>query len=186
MLLIGISGQKYNGKDTIADYLVSNYGFIKLSFGSKLKEMCKILFGFTEEQLYGSKKESCDEFWNITPREIFQYFGTDILRKDIQKIIPNINETFWIKCVEKEINQITQINPNAKIVISDVRFINEVSMIKSLNGYVIRVIRPNIKQIDLHESEQQIPFLNVNSEIINDSSLDELYGKINKFISTIY
>jgi dephospho-CoA kinase len=178
MLLVGIAGQKYNGKDTIADYLVSKYGFIKLSFGSKLKELCKIVFGFTEEQLYGSKKESYDEFWNITPREIYQYLGTDIFRKDIQKIIPNIDETFWVKCVEKEINQIIKINPNAKIVISDVRFINEVSMIKSLNGIIIRVIRPNNIHIDLHESEQQIPFLNVDHEIINDQSLDELYKKI--------
>jgi uridine kinase len=182
MILIGIAGQKYNGKDTIADYLVSTYGFIKISFADKLKEMCKVLFNFTDEQLYGSQKETIDNYWNIAPRDVFQYFGTDIMRNDIKKILPSIENDFWIKCTFKQIDNFIKENNNCKIVIADVRFPNEVNAIKSYNGHIIRVIRPSIQNDDFHESESQIPFLNVDYEIINDNNINELYKKIDNIL----
>ena len=35
-MIIGISGFQSSGKDTIADYLVKEHGFVKLSFASAL------------------------------------------------------------------------------------------------------------------------------------------------------
>ena len=55
-MIIGIYGKKRSGKDTIANFLCEKYGFIKYGFGDPIKDIAKIMFGFTEEQLYGSKK----------------------------------------------------------------------------------------------------------------------------------
>jgi hypothetical protein len=61
--VVGITGFKRHGKDTTGDYLCEKYGFTKLAFADPLKEICKILFSFNEDQLYGGSKEVVDSFW---------------------------------------------------------------------------------------------------------------------------
>ena len=34
--IIGISGRKYHGKDTIGDYLVNKYGYKKIAFADPI------------------------------------------------------------------------------------------------------------------------------------------------------
>ena len=45
LIVIGICGLKYAGKDTVADYLVENHKFIKLSFAGELKKLCEEAVG---------------------------------------------------------------------------------------------------------------------------------------------
>ncbi len=40
-MIIGIFGKKGHGKDTIADYLVDNYNFHKLSYAEPIKKICR-------------------------------------------------------------------------------------------------------------------------------------------------
>lgn len=62
-MIISIGGFAGSGKDTACNYLVEKYGFKKTSYAAPLKQMVKIAFGFTDEQLYGpsSKREEQDE-----------------------------------------------------------------------------------------------------------------------------
>lgn len=60
--IIGVAGRKYNGKDTVADYLVDKFGYTKIAFVGPLKEVCHVLFSFSHEQLHGSLKETIDPF----------------------------------------------------------------------------------------------------------------------------
>ncbi len=80
MLLIGIVGRKRHGKDTIGDYLVANYDFDTSAFALDVKKICKALFDFNNDQLYGDLKETIDNRWGFTPRDVFNYFGTHIMR----------------------------------------------------------------------------------------------------------
>jgi len=89
-MIIGIGGKKRSGKDTIADFLIKEYGFIKYGFAEPIKEIAKIIFGFDEEQLYGTKKEEIDEVWKIKPRNFFQKFGTDYGQYIFPEHFPNI------------------------------------------------------------------------------------------------
>lgn len=56
-VIIGLSGHAGSGKDTAADYLVDRYGFVKLSLADEMKRFCKTVFGFTDEQLWGSSEK---------------------------------------------------------------------------------------------------------------------------------
>ena len=47
MKVIGLHGKAGSGKDTVADYLVANHGFEKISFATTLKAMLAA-GGFTE------------------------------------------------------------------------------------------------------------------------------------------
>jgi dephospho-CoA kinase len=173
--LIGICGKKRHGKDTVGDYLVKEYGFIKISFSDKLKEICKILFNFSDEQLYGSLKETEDPYWKVTPRNVLQFVGTDLFRNQLSKIIPHIKKDFWVECVKHFLLQ----NKHKRIVICDVRFINEANMIKDLGGKLIKITRNLISQDD-HASEQEVDLIKTDYNIKNNETITELYREIDK------
>ena len=176
-MLIGILGFKYAGKDTTADYLVEKYLFHKLALAQPLKDACQILFNFDNDQLYGSKKEDIDLRWGTSPRIIYQYLGTDIFRKDIQKIIPGIDDNFWVRLTLDKLKKTYTINAQ-NVVISDVRFQNEIDAIHEQNGIIIKVIRPKLQNKDDHVSEKNITDLKGDYEIINDGTVEDLYKKI--------
>jgi len=54
--ILGISGQTNSGKDTIADHLIQNQGFIRVALADPIKRFCRDVFGFTEKQLWGPSK----------------------------------------------------------------------------------------------------------------------------------
>lgn len=66
-LLIGLTGHKSVGKDTVADYLCARYGFTRLSCAKPLKDALATIFGFTDAQLNGALKETKDPYWQMTP-----------------------------------------------------------------------------------------------------------------------
>jgi hypothetical protein len=103
-ILIGLVAPKRSGKDTVANYLCSSYGFKKYNFADPLKKGIKEIFGLTYEQLDGKDKEVVDPFWGITPRELFQKIGTEIFQFELPKVIEQFGDfdrTFWVKCFEK-------------------------------------------------------------------------------------
>ena len=128
-MIIGITGYKYNGKDTCANYLVDNYKFNKISFADPLKQCLKSLFSFTDEQLYGKEKEIVDNYWGVSPRTVMQFVGTELFRDQMKQIIFNIDSMFWCKVMERKLSNICE-----NVVIADVRFVNEALMIKKMNG----------------------------------------------------
>lgn len=178
--LIGVCGNKFMGKDTIADYLTAEYGYTKLAFAQPVKEVSKILFGFTHEQLHGDQKEETDKNWGITPRTVFQFIGTDLIRKQMCKILPDIGEDFWVECLKQKCKKLLE--SGKSVVISDVRFENEANAIKDLGGIIIRVHRSSANNDDSHESENSLKNIDVTHDIFNNSSLKELYSTINKLI----
>ena len=141
-MIIGFVGLIGSGKDTCADTLVSEGGYKRVSFATNLKDAVAAIFGWDREALEGNTEESrewreqVDEWWSeklgipkLTPRWILQYWGTDVLRK-------NFHDDIWIASLESKLLTMKQ-----DAVISDVRFPNEIKMIKRLRGKVYRIKR---------------------------------------------
>ena len=96
-MLIALTAPKQSGKDTFADYLVEKYGYTKIAFAKPLKDLLKLLFLFTDEQLYGHLKEVSDERWfGCTPRKAMQYVGTELIRKQLDIIMPGMGENYFV------------------------------------------------------------------------------------------
>jgi hypothetical protein len=141
-MLIGVAGFAGSGKGTVADILVQEYGFHKLSFADAVKDAVSAVFGWQRHLLEGDTDESrmfreCRDSWwsdqlgyHMTPRLAMQLMGTeagrDVFHKDI-----------WILCAANKLRQ----NPSHNIVIPDVRFPNEFSFIHNAGGMNIRVKR---------------------------------------------
>jgi hypothetical protein len=140
--VVGICGVIGAGKDTVGQMFV-DAGYKKVSFAHALKDIVARLFGWNRNMVEGvtpqarDLREKKDEYWSdvfgrkITPRHILQIFGTEVFKD-------NVHQDFWVKIVEREIMQGKHGN---KIVITDVRFPNEVQLIRRFMGQVYRVVR---------------------------------------------
>tara|TARA_A100001035_G_scaffold182011_1_gene144794 strand:- start:2490 stop:3101 length:612 start_codon:yes stop_codon:yes gene_type:complete len=190
-MIIGMCGLIGTGKDTVADILVNNYNFIKVSFADKLKDGVATVFSWDRNMLEGTTDESRtwreqkDEFWSretnehITPRLVLQMFGTDCMRNGFYNGI-------WVSIVKQQIIN----NPNKNFVIPDVRFPNEAKMIKEVNGEVWRIcrgkdpqwftsyVKDNIVPTDVHESEWQWAKLDFDCVITNNDTLTDLKNQV--------
>lgn len=74
-MIIGISGLAGSGKDQFASYLVQDHGFVVVSLADPLKRICREVFDFTEEQLWGpsEKRNEPDRRYEQKPgqRKVF-------------------------------------------------------------------------------------------------------------------
>jgi hypothetical protein len=127
-MIVGISGHRGNGKTALANILVKNYGFIKLSFAEELKELAKTIFPLTEIDMSAiTRKEKKFKTYDWTPREFLCNLGDFVRYHD---------RDYWLnKCLSKCSND------KVDYVIDDVRFENEAVAIKAKGGKVIRVNR---------------------------------------------
>ena len=175
MKLVGLLGTKGVGKDTVADYMVSHYNFDKRAFASPIKEACAILFQLPLARFEGEDKELCDEKHGLSPRQMMQLVGTDFFRDKVR-------QDFWIDHFKR---WYAARDPSRPVVVTDVRFQNEVDVIKALGGVVVRVTRPHDEQdgrhtmLDTHITEQGVAEVQgVDFTIVNGGSLEELQGKV--------
>ena len=173
--VVAICGYKRSGKDTIADFLVERHGYKKIQIAKGLKSMVKTLFDFSDAQLETDSKDTVDERWDITPRCAMQFFGTDIMQHEIQKIMPGIGRNFWIRKITATLHHAPS---HERYVISDMRFMHEYEALQEFHPYVIKVSNPNVLCEDAHCSETEFARIPYNLEILNDDSLAALYSKI--------
>lgn len=204
-MIIGFIGFIGSGKDTAADYLVNFHGFRRDSFAATLKDSVSCVFGWDRTLLEGRTKESrewreqVDDWWSarlgmrITPRYILQHWGTDVCRNGFHTDI-------WLASLE---NKIRKTKDN--VVITDVRFPNEILAIKNAGGKVFRIKRGpdpdwyeyalaynqgpanmrwalskmNLDKQGVHTSESSwVGNPNIDIEIDNDGSIDDLYQQL--------
>ena len=112
-----------------------------------------------------------------TPRQIMQTIGTDLVRD-------HYDENLWVNVVKRKLSQL---KPTDNVVISDIRFQNELDMLAELNliekYYFFRIIRQNKNtKKDLHSTENQELVCPLIVNIHNDGSLEELFEKVEKKI----
>lgn len=200
-MIIGVCGLIGAGKDTVADYLVNIHEFRRDSFAATLKDAVSAVFGWDRMMLEGRTKssrewrEQPDSWWSqrlgreITPRWILQHWGTEVCRKAF-------HDDIWIASLENKLR-----HSQDDVVISDCRFPNEISAIRSQSGYVIRVVRgqdPDWFQCAqhtphrmpelwpaVHASEYSWAATKFDRIIVNDSSMDDLYAQISDLVQDL-
>lgn len=191
--LILITGKARHGKDTIADWYVKYHGFQKHMIAQPLKDICRIIFNFTDGQVNQAEKDIVDDRWQVTPRTCLQFIGTELMRNQIKTILPEVGENIWAKCLVEKLKAILQINPQAKFVISDVRYENELVQLKSeltnLPSWSIRVVNPRINAVEcavaahsVHTSENQM--FATDQLIENNSTFESLYQQLTNSASS--
>ncbi len=128
-MIVGISGKRGAGKDTLASYLVDRHRFVQLSLARSLKSRVAHDFSLTAGQLERPElKEIPIPLLGKTPRQIMIAYG---------QFFRSIDPNFWIKALDlKEAEKYHRL-----VCISDVRFKNEADYIRALGGIVVRLER---------------------------------------------
>jgi len=174
MKLIGLSGAARSGKDTVGDYIVSEFDFKRYAFADPLKRAASEMFGIPFEDFCNDDtKEVVNEFWGFSPRQMAQLLGTEggreLFRQDI-----------WVKRAELELS-LNQLH--AGMVITDVRFPNEAQWIQDMGGTVIHIERPGADGIvgeASHASEAGFSDELKNHLVLNNGTLEELYTSVDQ------
>lgn len=187
-MLIGITGLKRSGKDTIAGFL-KEFGYEQVSFAGTLKDMIATLFrnaGWTEQDIFdhihGDKKEvPLNVLQGKSARYAMQTLGTewrDLIGLDVEtnKVV---SKELWTDIVRSKVQS------TRKVVISDLRFKHEEAFIREYGGIIIRVTRPGTQVGDLHASEVEMMEIEPDIEIDNTGTLDELEDKVFQALRTI-
>lgn len=176
-MICGIGYKARSGKDTIANYLVQEYGFKRRAFADALKEGAAVIFGLSHEQLYGELKEVQDSFWQQTPRYILQKMGTECMRDGYDKNI-------WCSALQRHIINNAP-GSNINWVVPDVRFENEAVLIKKMGGVVWRVDRPDLEDMGIvgHASETAMDgYMGWDRIITNDGTIEDMCLKIKQIM----
>lgn len=194
-MIIGVSGFKGSGKDTVANILVK-YGFYKLSFASPLKDIVAILFSWNRQLLEGDTEQSRtwreipDPEWqwlagqgifkedkHITPRIALVRIGTDLYRN-------YVHQGIWTFSLRKHMEKIKKEYQEKGIhlkgfILPDTRFINELS-ICDLTIQVIRYryTEEEIQRMPISETEHLKHKFHL--RMWNEGSLSELESKMEK------
>ena len=171
MKIIGISGYKQGGKSSLAEFIRINieskddtYDVLLISFADALKYAVLDMFvpakwEWTIDDLDSNKNKNLPTT-NKTVREMLQWLGTDICRKEYEDV--------WVNALE---NQILRLTPhfadNVFFIIPDVRFPNEVKFIQDKGGKVLRLTRRPFPD-DCHESETALDDMQSISMIDSD------------------
>lgn len=198
--LVGLAG---SGKTTVADYLVEQHGFIAFSFADCLKDTCALVFCWDRDLVEGTTpearvwREQVDEWWaerlgipHFTPRWALRHIGTQLFRH-------KFHEETWTLNTERRISMIPE---GSNVVLTDVRFSNELAVGERIGATSLMVERPAatpewvrysdlavagdegaleaLKALEIHESEWRTPTIRTNHRIVNDGTLTDLYGKV--------
>ena len=185
-MIIGITGRKKSGKDTIGDYLVNKHNYTRYGFADPLKEGIQRMFGFTNDQIWGDDKEMIDPFWGVSSREILQIAGTELFQFELPKYIPafqNIGRTIWVKRFEQWYKE--RYTTDRDVVVSDCRFLHEAEKIREMGGIILKVVRDTtLNEFSDHPSEVEMSKIVPDFVIDNNSTLDELYNNVEFFLQT--
>ena len=135
-MIIGISGKAGCGKSTLAEMLTKNLGeqWIRMSLGDVVKKEAAEMFNFPLWMAYDSEAKKCvvyvkDVDRKMTIREILQYWGTDVRRKE--------DPDYWTKKLHENVPA------DKHVIIDDIRFVSEVEFVRNLGGKVFRLTAYN-------------------------------------------
>jgi hypothetical protein len=206
--IVGVSGFAGTGKDTVADILVSSHGFKKISFADPLKKICKDIYDFSDEQLWGPsdlrsiadtrylrpahewKNGSCaccgyrlsvvygDCY--LTPRYALQMLGTEWGR--------HCYPDTWAEYAVRSAHALLELDARcAGVVIPDVRFKNEVKVLGAHT--LVRIKRTGYERprwAHVSETEQlEIPDEKFHYILENKGSLGDLEQLVHEMCGTL-
>lgn len=102
--IIGLAAVARSGKDTVASMLLEHEDVAAYAMADPLKSGCQSLFGLTEEETWSDfLKEKRIAIWGMSPRQMFQWVGTDILRDH--------NPEHWLLRADRHLNHLRLDSP---------------------------------------------------------------------------
>ena len=170
-VVVGLMGYAQSGKDTTAGFMAPA-GFRRLAFADALKDVSQSASEL-ELNLAGYEGWVFEEMVEREGWERVKTFpGVRAFLQDLGLRVRKYDENFWIN------SALNQIELGDKVVITDVRYPNEVQAVKDLGGTLIRITRPGVGPVNAHVSESAVENIDADIEIANCGSLGDLQSLV--------
>jgi len=164
--IIGLTGQRGSGKDSVGARLVERHGFTRVAFADALKDIATVI-GWNGDK---SDQEPCSTCGMLQGRELLQQLGAEGVRD-------HIAEDAWVTAAFRRIPAGV-----SNVVITDVRFLNEAAAIDLHGGALWRVVRPGYDG-DAHASEREQAKIHCDYRIDNSGDLDALNDSVDRTLA---
>lgn len=173
MEIIGLSGFARSGKDEAAKVLVEEFGFIKVAFADKLREMLYALNPFVVDE----SGYEFDYLQSVIAREGWDGYKNGIFSGDIRRLLQRLGteagrltlwDSIWIDAAFAGLPE------DARVVVSDARFFNEFDAIRDRGGKIWRVERNGVGPANDHASETEaVDYPHFALTLLNNGTLEQ-------------
>lgn len=179
--LIGLTGGKGTGKDTVADHLCEIYAFQRFAFADKVRSALASLFD-VDEVLFTDPAHKEDPHLSLfgrSPRYLMQTLGTEWGR-DL------VHPQLWIELMFRRVDMARSYGAGG-IVVADVRFDGEAEAVKERGGVIWRIERPDptYGTGDAHRSEEGVSPRLVDTIIHNNMDKRTLFTQVGVAIANL-
>ncbi|MGK2944684.1 MAG: hypothetical protein ACSLFC_08090 [Desulfuromonadales bacterium] len=112
----------------------------------------------------------------VTVRRILQWWGTEYRRSE--------DPDYWTKAWGRKIEQLDL--KHMHVLIDDVRFMNELHVIKEHGGLIVKIERPGFDGANNHASETSLDaYHDWDRVLLNDGTLEEFEAKIEQLAAQL-
>jgi hypothetical protein len=197
--VVGLTGFAGSGKSTVANYLVEEHGYTRLSFAGPLKKMLRTLNPIMGDMPVAYHEDNVlrlSNVWGLAERhiEFWDYAGTaeqwikeseygDEYRRLLQVLgtdcIRAVDPEFWVKAAIAQME-----DEDGKYVFDDCRFPNEAAVITVADPRSLWYVeRPGIHPVNGHASEQHAGKMGEKVWLLNSMSTQELFDQVDYHVT---
>jgi hypothetical protein len=113
----------------------------------------------------------------VTVRRLLQWWGTEYRRAQ--------DPDYWTKAWGRKVEQYDL--SRTQILVDDVRFMNELVVIRAHGGLIIKIQRPGFLGANTHSSETSLDdFSGWDAVIVNDGTLEEFKSKVKQVVRVLH
>ncbi|PLX78507.1 MAG: hypothetical protein C0614_08515 [Desulfuromonas sp.] len=212
-MIVGIAGKAATGKTTAARHMVSRLqGAVQIipMAGVLRDEVEEFLVRVGAQDhvplLYGSQQDKVTIFYidqikalnacpqwldyirvngdiqdksamtAVTTRRILQWWGTEYRRAE--------DPDYWTKAWGRKVESLDL--DCLHVLIDDVRFINELDVIRSHGGLLIKIERPGFNGANEHSSENSLDHIDDwDAVIVNDTTIEQFLHQVEKTFAAL-
>ena len=186
-LSVALLGRAGAGKDTVAELLAGWHGHARVAFADPLKEMALAV----DPIIYASSWDEYGETEEVRLSYAVGRYGWDTAKRDypevrrfLQKLgAEGVRETIglntWIHLAEQKISEYNA--DGRPVVITDVRFPNEVALARRLGFRLLWISRPGVED-GKHSSESSVGPSDADAIVVNDGTKEDLASRVSRAI----
>ena len=179
-MIIGLSGYAHSCKDEVAKILVSEYGFTRVAFADKIRE----LLYETDAPIpmgVGHEKHT------VGLQNFVDIYGWDEAKKhpNVRAMMQNLGvgarklfgDGFWVAQVFNGYDW------DIPTVVTDVRFQNEADLLRKFtpdDTQIWRVKRPGVEAVNSHISEHDLDDYRFDQILKNEGTLEDLTDMVRR------
>jgi hypothetical protein len=164
--IVALTGSKGSGKDTVGQLIADMHGGQTIAFADPIKQTVMDIFKLKDIAQYDAFKRTVLEYrLDYLPQAIA---GRHVVR-EIGMLMRNYDDKQFNQYVRSTIES----QPDKLWVVTDLRFDNEYTMLRSIGAKVIKIIRPSYTY-DGHITEREFNDSLVDHTLMNDGSLEYL------------